>query len=401
MEIILIIIGSLIVCLLVGLLIVLLVKKNNNPTSEIAQTKELTYEINRLINESNRSIQNQITEIKSNVNQNITDNIFKLNNQVNNQINTQFNNNSSSLNALKEQIEKNIQSLNKQVEERLTTGFQKNDDTFNKMIEQVTKITETQSSIDKLNDNVKFFSDVLTNKSARGLFGEAQLNNILQNIFGDRKQLFATQVQLASNLRVDAVIYAPEPLGNIPIDSKFPYENYNRMYDSTTSPAEKIGATKQFKIDIKKHINDISSKYIIQGKTANQAIMFIPAEVIFAEIYSKHEDLIEEARKKHVIIASPSNLVYMLNTLLLLIKDIEHDKHQTEIQEEIKKLQNEFKRFFTRWSDVKKKLDSINKSVYELDTTTGKIENKYEKIYNLDFSEDVDNIENNEVDLIE
>lgn len=165
-------------------------------------------------------------------------------------------------------------------------------------MERLSKIDEAQKKIDNLSTDIVSLQGILTDKKSRGIFGEINLKHILVSVFGEKNdKIYKLQYTLPNSYIADAMLFTPEPLGTIAIDSKFPLENYQIMVDKNNSNAERNNAEKQFKIDVKKHIDAISSKYIIPGLTSNQAIMFLPAEAIFAEINAYHSDLVEYAYK--------------------------------------------------------------------------------------------------------
>ena len=173
---------------------------------------------------------------------------------------------------------------------------------------------------------------------------------------------------------------APEPLGTIAIDSKFPLENYRMMVDKKLPQEARERYEKQFKIDVKKHIDAISSKYIIDGVTSDQAIMFLPAEAIFAEINAYHSDLIEYAYKKRVWITSPTTLISTLTVIQMIIKNIERDRYTSIIHEELNKLGIEFSRYKERWDKLAKSIQTVNKVVENVYITTEKISKKFDMI---------------------
>ena len=178
----------------------------------------------------------------------------------------------------------------------------------------------------------------------------------------------------------DSVIFAPEPLKTIAIDSKFPLENYRIMVDKKRSDTERNIAYKQFKSDVKKHIDDICYKYIIEGETSDQAMMFIPAEAIFAEINAYHPDLVEYAYKKRVWLTSPTTLISTLTMIMMIIQNIERDKYTSIIHEELNKLGIEFTRFKDRFDKLSKSVLTVNKDIESFGITADKIKKKFDSI---------------------
>ena len=203
----------------------------------------------------------------------------------------------------------------------------------------MSKIDEAQKNIEKLSSEVVDLQNILTDKKSRGTFGEVQLNQILESIFGENNnRIFQTQATLSNGKVVDALLKVGAPMGDLAIDSKFPLENYRRMVDRELTDHERLEATRKFKSDLKKHVDDIASKYIILSETADQAVLFLPAEAIFAEINAYHQDLVTYAQRKRVWIASPTTLMSFLTTVQVLLKNMERDKHAKVIQEELIKL---------------------------------------------------------------
>jgi len=295
---------------------------------------------------------------------------------------------SKDIEKLTQKVEENLQNINEKVEKRLTKGFENIDKTFKDIIVGIAKIGEAQKKIESLSSEVNSLQSVLTDKKSRGIFGEVQLNSILNSIFGDKKDLYDLQYSFDSGVIADAIIKAPEPLGIIVIDSKFPMENYTRMVEDEKFKSE-------FKQNIKKHINDISSKYIIKGQTADMAILFLPAEAIFAEINAYHEELIEYGRKRGVWIASPTTLMALLTTITAIVRDIKTQEQAKKIQEELMKLSSNFKLYKKRWDNLSKHIDTVSKDVKEITTSTNKISSEFERIERVEFDEKplVDTIE--------
>ncbi|PAB59226.1 DNA recombination protein RmuC [Anaeromicrobium sediminis] len=289
-------------------------------------------------------------------------------------------------------VENRLERINEKVEDKLKEGFEKTTNTFNSILERLSKIDEAQKKIDSLSGEIVSLQDVLTDKKSRGIFGEIQLNQILYSVFGEvNDRVFKIQHKLKNNTIVDAMLFAPEPMGNIAIDSKFPLENYKRMMDRNLDSKERENATKEFKINVKKHIDDIAGKYIIDEETANQAIMFLPAEAIFAEINAYHMDIIEYSQRKCIWIASPTTLMAVLTTLQVVLRNAEREKYAHIIQRELNNLGKEFDRYKKRWDNLSKHIDTVHKDVKEIHTTTDKIGKRFDSISKVELEENMDN----------
>ena len=222
-------------------------------------------------------------------------------------------------NILNEKIETKLNRINDKVNERLDQNFEKTNKTFTNVLERLSKIDEAQKKIETLSTDIVSLQSILTDKKSRGIFGEVNLKHILTSVFGEKNdKLYRLQYTLPNKTIADSILFAPEPLGTIVIDSKFPLENYQLMVDRGKSEAERSMYEKQFKLDVKKHIDAISSKYIIPGVTSNQAIMFLPAEAIFAEINAYHQDIIDYAYKKRLLKISKEISIHQLFMMNLI-----------------------------------------------------------------------------------
>ena len=287
--------------------------------------------------------------------------------------------------TLNEQVERRLIAINERVNERLDQNFEKTNKTFMNVIERLSKIDEAQKKIETLSTDIVSLQSILTDKKTRGIFGEVNLKHILTSVFGERNDsLFRLQYTLSTGVIADSVVFAPEPLGTIAIDSKFPLEHYQLMVDKKLTPDLRENYERLFKQDMKKHIDAISSKYIIPGETADQAILFLPAEAIFAEINAYHQDIIDYAYKKKVWITSPTTLISTLTVVEMIIKNIERDKYTSIIHEELNKLGLEFARYKERWDKLARSIQTVNKDVENVSITTDKITNKFETINKLE-----------------
>ena len=320
-------------------------------------------------------------------NQGLTLNINRFKDEFKKSVNDDFE-------ALNRKIEGRLDLMNAKVEERLAKGFEETTKTFGSVLERLGKIDEAQKKIEALSSNVVSLQDILTDKKSRGIFGEVQLYQILASVFGERNdRTYQKQYKLSNNTMVDAMLFTPEPIGNIAIDSKFPLENYRKMYDSELTNEERINARKEFVGNLKKHIDDISEKYIIRNETSDQAIMFLPAEAIFAEINAYHTDVIDYAYRKNVRIASPTTLVSVLTTIQMILTNIEREKYASVIQEELGKLHEEFVRYEKRWKALEKDIEKVTKDVKEITTTSNKISKRFTEISNVNMVKQIENEE--------
>ena len=282
--------------------------------------------------------------------------------------------------TINEDFNKLNENINDKVNERLDVNFEKTNKTFTNILERLSKIDEAQKKIDSLSGEIVSLQSVLTDKKTRGIFGETNLNYILDSVFGKNDKIYQTQYSLGNGYISDAILFAPEPLGTICIDSKFPLENYRRMTDKSLSNIERENATKLFKADVKKHIDAIRTKYIVPGVTSGEAIMFLPAEAIFAEINAYHPDLVKYSYQSKVWITSPTTLMSTLTIISMILKNMERDKYAKVIHTELNKLGIEFDRYKDRWDKLSRSIDTVSKDVKDIHTTTEKITKRFDAI---------------------
>lgn len=364
------ILGALIVLVILVVYLIIAVKKTENKNPNIANEQKQVQSDLKLY------FQKEYGELK-----------FEMGKLFSNSSKT----NQTDLNTFKDNIMKHIDSqmkqINEKVENRLGEGFDKTNKTFVNVMERLSKIDQAQKKIEELSTEVVSLNTILTDKKTRGIFGEVQLYQLLSAVLGNNKALYEQQKKMSNGNIADAVIYAPEPIGTVVIDSKFPLENYRRMIDDKLGKADREVAKKGFKSDIKKHINDIKDKYIIFEETGDQAFMFIPAEAIFAEITAYHGELIEYANKNKVWLASPTTLMSTLSMLQMIVKNAQRDQQAKVIIQELNRLGQEFQRYSERWEKLKKSIDNVSKSADQVHITSGKINTKFKNISEAKFEE--------------
>ena len=327
-----------------------------------------------------------VISLMKNINEsNITERLGKMENSMTKELGDFKNDLNKSLNDdfinLNERIDNRLRLINDKVNERLDENFEKTNKTFTSVLERLSKIDEAQKKIDSLSNDIVSLQGILTDKKTRGIFGEVNLKHIMSSVFGENNdKIYRMQYSFNNNTIADCVLFAPSPLGTIAIDSKFPLENYQIMVDKNNSEIQRIQAEKNFKMDMKKHIDAISDKYIIPNVTSEQAILFLPAEAIFAEINAYHTDIINYAYKKHVWITSPTTLISTLTTIQVIIKNIERDKYASIIHKELNLLSEEFKRYKDRWDKLSRSIETVSRDVKDIHNTTEKITKRFDSI---------------------
>ena len=302
----------------------------------------------------------------------------------------------SDFDNLNNKIEYKLNAINERVNNQLSENFEKSNKTFMNVLERLNKIDEAQKKIDGLSTEIVSLQSVLTDKKTRGTFGEVNLEYILNNAFGPASSgIYDIQHKLSNGYIADCLLFAPAPLGTIAIDSKFPLENYQKMVDKNRTRDERLVHEKNFVNDVKKHINDIAEKYILPGETSDEAIMFLPAEAIFAEINAYHPELLNYAYQKKVWITGPTTLISTLSIISMILKNMERDKYAKIIHEELDKLGVEFSRYKERWDKLSRSVKSVNQSLDELHTTTEKITKRFQSIRNAE----IDKIKNDDLKI--
>lgn len=271
-------------------------------------------------------------------------------------------------------------TIENQLHSSLQQTYEKTNRSFNDLLKQMTKIDVTQESLKTLAKDINSLQNVLTDKKSRGTWGEIELYTLLSNIYGDNDHQYMKQYRLSNGNIADAVIFASEPLGIICIDSKFPLENFNRMMNDNNSEQERLKAKQALRKDIIKHIDDISSKYIISQETAEIAFMFVSAEAIFAYIYGKLDDVIQHAYNSHVFIVSPTTLMAYITAIKAIYIQQERNSKVKLIQLEFVKLSKEFERFAQRYDNINKDFEKTYKDMQDLLITNQKIINRFKQI---------------------
>ena len=275
---------------LVMILIVLVLKLLNKSNSDVITDEDVlklklsfSDEFNKLsekLNGNNEKISNQLLDFKNSTNDNIIkagkeniDSIFNFNDKLKSELKKDFLN-------LTVVVEGRLDKINESVEVKLEKSFEDTKKTFSNVMQSLGRLDEAQKKMEFLSNNVQNLNNVLTDKKTRGIFGEVQLYQVLSSAFGNNTEIYQKQYKLSNGTMADAVLFAPEPVGTICIDSKFPLENYRRIFEDVAD--NKQENEKSFEQNLKKHIDDISTKYIIKNETTDQAILFLPAEAIFA-----------------------------------------------------------------------------------------------------------------------
>jgi DNA recombination protein RmuC len=287
-----------------------------------------------------------------------------------------------------------LHDISQQVDKTLTSGFEKTTATFQDVIQRLTIIDQAQQKISDLSSHVVNLQEILVDNRSRGAFGEVQLSALIRNMVPENN--FSLQHTLSNGKRVDCLLLLPEPTGNIAVDAKFPLTTYRQLSTPDLTDLDRKALQPQFKKDIKIHINDIAEKYQIPGETGDGAIMFIPAEVIFAEIHGQHPDLVEYAHQKRVWLTSPTTMMAILTTVRAVIKDEATRQQVHIIQKHLGMLGQDFDRFQKRMDQLAKHIHQAQQDVEHVHTSSQKISRRFSQIESVQLSASDALLENSE-----
>lgn len=274
--------------------------------------------------------------------------------------------------------DRRLRDIGDEVEKRLDEGFKKTTETFTQVLNHLTRIDEAQKKITELSSNVVSLQEVLSDKRSRGAFGEVQLHALIRNLMPESS--FSLQHVLGNDNRVDCMLFLPDPTGNIGIDAKFPLESFRHMTNLSASDVRRDRAARQFRVDIRRHIRAIAEKYIVPGETAEGAVMFIPAEAVFAEIHARFPELVEESYRLKVWMVSPTTMMAILTTARSVLKDAATREQVDIIQEHLRELGQDFGRFQQRMDNLARHIHQAGRDVEEINVSARKISGRFEKI---------------------
>ena len=385
-EIISLVISSLSLVAVIVLLIVILKMKNKKTDNSQTQI-----EIGKIINQ----LETLQKEINLDITMAVNKEMIKIlesetkSNELNNEKLERFQKNIvESLNTrfehINSQLAEKIAELNKKVEEKLKEGFESTSETMAQVRERLKVIDEAQKNMEILSKDVVSLRTIMEGNQTRGQYGEYQLEMVLHNVFGDTTGCYQEQYTLktskdGNDVRADAVVFMPEPNKMICIDSKFPFQDYERMFNAE-SEEEKERYKKDFARAVKQHITVIKDKYIIEGKTAPEALMFIPNDGVFAFVHHDLQDVVEYAREKKVILTSPSTLPAILVTINMVRIEAERAKNVRIISKQLAILGKQFELFAKEWESFSKQLETASRTREKLDTRVNRITSKFDAI---------------------
>lgn len=310
--------------------------------------------------------------------------IVKVFNKNNNNFDKDFRTISDSFNQ-------NLNILSNNINNTLNNLKDNTNDKLMSLSNSITRVDEAQNSLKNLSNNIDYLSKVFTDKKTRGNFGETELYTILTSVYGDPNTFWKKQFAFDNDgvkVIADAAILGFRNGDIICIDSKFPMENYIRMNDDSINEQDKNKAISDFKSNIKKHIDDIRKKYIVDGFTANFAFMFLPSEAIFSHIYNSFNELVSYSYENNVYLCSPTSLIAYLNAIKNLYLEFKKEENANKILIILKELSEEFERFDKRNRELYDDLAIFAKKFKDVNITTEKIIKKFNHLNNIEGNND-------------
>lgn len=347
-----------IISIILIIVLIKLIKLDKNQKSSVSSNVDVKDSIER----SNINITNKVTEsnmaLSNLISSNVKDEYIKLSDNLN----------------------KKIEDLNKSVESVLKTGFIDTNTRINDFEKEIASFNKTNQSLSKSISEIEI---ALNNNKSVGNFGEFLLEQILANYFGNDEKLYKVQYTFDNKNTVDAAILMPQYI--IPIDSKFPLYFYREYIKDENNNKEEI--LKNFNIAVKKQIKEIKDKYIIKNVTSDYAVMFVPSDGILELIHTTSSDLLDYASSSKVILVSPSTLVPFISSLRMVKYDYLRNKQVTKLYENVSNLSKDFKLFVDRERKLFLDFEKINSDIENINIVVNRLENKFEKIENMDLGE--------------
>ena len=289
---------------------------------------------------------------------------------------------------LRETLDKRLDNVSERVGKTIVDTQERNSENLKQLHERLALIDRAQKNIETLSGEVSGLQNLLSNKQARGAFGEKQMQDLISDYLPANSYSF--QSTLSNSKRVDALIHMPGDHGNVAIDSKFPLESWRRLMDAENTP-EEVSAQKDFARDVQFHIKSIADKYLIFGETHDVAMMYLPSEAVYAEIHTHFPKIIEESFKRKVMIVSPTTFMATLHTMRAVMKDAAMREQAHIIQREVGLMAKDVTLLDQRVAKLQTHYSQSGEDIRQIRISTDKITKRADKIDALE-----DNIESTE-----
>ena len=281
-------------------------------------------------------------------------------------------------------MEERLAKVQLQMNENLSHSSRRTAQSLGDLQQRLSTIDKAQEKITKLSGDVLSLQDILSNKQTRGAFGEIQLTDIVSKALPSDG--FELQATLSTGKRADCLINLPNPPGPIVIDSKFPLEAYEALRNAS-SETETSSAVRLFRTSVRKHIKDISEKYIVEGETADGAILFLPSEAVYAELHANFSDLVREGFSARVWIVSPTTCMATLNTMRAILKDARMREQAGAIRNELTLLYQDVDRLGVRVESLDRHFNQAAKDISDIKISADKAGRRAKRLDNFDFEE--------------
>lgn len=277
-----------------------------------------------------------------------------------------------------------MSDMQEHVNKQLQGGSEKTTKSLTELQARLATIDKAQENITKLSGDVLSLQDILSNKQTRGAFGEIQLNDIVSKALP--KDSYTLQATLSNGKRADCLIHLPNPPGPIVIDAKFPLEAYEALRNASND-AEARAAGQAFKTSVKAHIKAISDKYVIEGETADGALMFLPSEAVYAELHANFADVVREGFNARVWIVSPTTCMATLNTMRAILKDARMREQAGAIRNMLKLLHRDVEIVVERVQKLDTHFNQARNDLDGIGTAAERAGKRAARLDNFDFEE--------------
>jgi DNA recombination protein RmuC len=286
--------------------------------------------------------------------------------------------------AMLKVMEQRLAEVQRQMTEALHGTSTRTARSLGELQTRLETIDKAQANIEKLSGNVLSLQDILSNKQTRGAFGEIQLHDIVQKALP--KDAYAMQATLSNGRRADCLIHLPQPPGPIVIDAKFPLEAYEALRRAET-PRHVQEAAQMMRTAVRAHIRAIAEKYILEGETADGALMFLPSEAVYAELHANFPDLVREGFAAKVWIVSPTTCMATLNTMRAVLKDARMREQAGAIRRELALLYGDVERLSERVGNLDRHFGQAARDIEEIKTSSDKAARRARRLDNFDFED--------------
>ena len=352
------------------------------------QLREQERALARSLNDTRHTVAAQLTALRQSEQRAILTGVGRLHQAIERRLGDLQTRLAADAGALRAELATQLGEIGGRVDQRLAEGFEKTTETFGRVLSHLARIDEAQKRITELSSNVVSLKEILGDKRSRGALGETQLAALVRNLLPEGS--FSLQHTLANGTRVDCLLRLPAPTGDVPIDAKFPLESYRQMTDADVAERDRQLAVQRFRQDVRRHLEDIADKYLLPGETADGAVMFIPAEAVFAEIHARFPDLVEDSHRRRVWMASPTTLMAILTTALAVLKDDATRRQVHVIRAHLRDLADDFGRFQQRMDSLARHIAQAHQDVDQVATSARRISGRFGRIERVEIAKDAD-----------